>query len=111
MRNEDYLSFNEPGSSFDKAVTLYDNNGSASEFEVLTYRKLDGVLYLLAAEINPGAADGAGEAVTEVLYFKSAAADEESFTFDVVDEDHEEYAMVKELFREDYEKLGIETED
>jgi uncharacterized protein YrzB (UPF0473 family) len=106
---DDMFQWNEGD---DSAITLFDDEGNASHYDVLSSHEHNGCLYLLVATAD--AADDEGdseEEVVEVLHFKCITSEDDDMTFELVDEDHEDYPQVQALFKDDYTELGIITEE
>ena len=127
MENEmnELFEWDENG---DNAITLFDDDGNAANFCVLASRKHGECLYLLAAEMpeddecdcecGEEDCECGEEEIMEVLHFKCVAGsgekaddEEEEMAFEIVDEEHTDFDLVLDLFKEDYTELGIEMED
>jgi len=51
------------------------------------------------------------EEESEVMHFKLIDAGDEDTIFELVDEEHEDFDRVLELFKDDYKTLGIEIDE
>jgi len=87
----------------ENTIVLYDEDDNEITLQVLSSRKLNDVDYVLVAD------EGEDDAA-EVLHFKLVDDGEETI-FEMVDEEHEDFDAVLELFKDDYAELGIEIED
>lgn len=102
----------------DSAITMFDDEGNETKYNVLASKQVPvegGVcLYLLVVEADVTEPEDGGEAVAEVLHFKCVSAgdvpetEEEEMIFELVDEDHEDFEKVLELFKDDYQSLDID---
>ena len=87
--------------SEEEGIVLVNDDGEEIPLQILTSREDDTGMYILAAEEND---DG------EAAIFKCIPDGEEEIIFELVDGEHEDYAKVIELFKEDFETLGIDVE-
>ena len=97
---------------------MYDDEGNEQLFQVLASHESDGTLYLLAITGLPADEedDSDDDEDAEVLHFKcistnGGAQDEDDMVFEIVDEEHEDFNKVLELFKADYEALEIIIEE
>ena len=91
-------SINVPNDN--EEVVLINDDGEEMPFSILASKEVDGEMYILAADEEEG----------DVLHFKCIPADEEDLILELIEEDHEDYKKVFELFSDDYETLGIDIE-
>jgi len=109
-----FEGFNEAeGLPEDSAISMVDEEGIESGYRMLASKKDGDSLYMLVEEEMPEEAvlEGAqlGESVAEVLIFKCVAEGEsEEMVFELIDEAHESFELALELFKEDFDALGIE---
>jgi len=87
----------------DSTIVLYDEDGNEIELQILASRIHDGITYVLVVEED--------EENSEVLHFKLIDDGDEDTIFEMVDEEHESFELVLDLFSEDYISLGIELTD
>jgi len=87
----------------ESVIVLYDEDGDEVKMQVLSSRQNETGTYVLVVE------EGEGDA--EVLHFKLIEDDADDTIFELVDEEHAEFDAVLDLFKEDYETLGVEIED
>ena len=87
----------------DSVIVLYDEDGNEIELEILASRQEGDATYVLVVEED--------DENSEVLHFKLIDDGGEDTIFELVDEDHEDFDLVFELFKEDYKTLGIEITD
>ena len=87
----------------DSILALYDEDGNEIELQILASRIHDGTTYVLVVEED--------EENSEVLHFKLIDDGDEDTIFEMVDEEHESFELVLDLFSEDYITLGIELTD
>ena len=97
----------------DSAISMVDEDGIESGYHMLASKKDGDCLYMLVEEEMPEEAvlEGAqsGESVAEVLIFKCVAEGEsDDMVFELIDEGHESFELALELFKEDFDALGIE---
>ena len=86
----------------DEGIVLVNDDGEEIPLTILTSRDDETGTYILAAEENE---DG------EAAIFKCIPEGEEEIIFELVDGEHEDYAKVLKLFKEDFETLGIDVEE
>ena len=97
-------------------ILMTDEEGNEYQLTVLATKEGENCIYLLTALENDDNDDDDDE-TSEVLHFKCAAietgtdyeagSDEEEMPLELIDETHEEFELVIELFKADYEALGI----
>jgi putative Holliday junction resolvase len=108
MENEknDEMFDDFDGETQETDITLTDEDGNETKYEILAAQKDEGVVYWLLAELS----DDGDEA--EVFQYKCVLSDdeEEEMTFELVDEEHSEFEKVLDLFKDDYKELGIEID-
>jgi len=95
----------------DSIIKMTDEDGNEIEFELLASRELNGVTYVLVAEVLPE--DAADDEESEVLIYKCVPdeEDEDMVSFELIDEEHADCDSVYELFNDDFETLGIDFDD
>jgi len=88
----------------DNIISMFDEDGNETEYQVLTTKEEHGNLYLLVeAEIS--------EEEAEVLIFKCINDEEaEEMIFELVDEEHDSFELALNLFKEDLDAEGISYE-
>jgi len=106
MDNEHNMDMEQE--NMDEIIVMTDDDGNEYELHVLASKEGENCFYLLTAledEDNDAA---------EVLLFKCATTEttsvsdeEEELPLELVDETHEDFERVMELFKPDYEELGI----
>ena len=84
-----------------EGIVLVNDNGEEIPLTFLASKEDDAGMYVLAAEESD---DG------EAAIFKCIPDGEEEIIFELVDGEHEDYAKVLELFKEDFDTLGIDVE-
>ena len=94
---------NEPMETGDDDIILYNDAGDEMPLQILASREDPTGMYILALEGD--------ESDPEVAHFKLIPSDDEDVIFELVDEEHEDFDRVFELFKDDYESLGIELDD
>ncbi|MCL2404733.1 MAG: DUF1292 domain-containing protein [Defluviitaleaceae bacterium] len=91
-------------------ILMTDEEGNEYQLHVLATKEGDNCIYLLTAVAEDD------DETSEVLHFKCAAMesdfeagaeDEEEMPLELIDDAHEEFEHVMELFKADYEALGI----
>ena len=85
----------------DEGIVLVNDDGEEIPLTILTSKEDETGMYILAAEENE---EG------EAAIFKCIPEDEDEIIFELVDGEHEDYAKVLKLFKEDFETLGIDVE-
>jgi putative Holliday junction resolvase len=93
-----------------KIITMCDEEGEETSFVVLSARRKDGTDYVLVEEYIPEDELDEDE-FTDVLFFKNLSSEGDDMTFELVDDEHEEYEDMLELFEEDLENLEIVMEE
>jgi len=101
MENEPIMpDENEMG----EAILVVGDDGEEYQLHVLASKDGENCTYLLAAI----AVDDDDEETSEVVHLKAVDLDdEEEMSLEMVDETHEDFELVMELFKADYEELGI----
>ena len=109
MENE--TNMHEDFDSMNDIILMTDEDGNEYQLHVLATKEGDNCIYLLTAIAEDD------EETSEVLHFKCASLDtgtaleddedEEEMPLELVDETHEDFERVMELFKDDYEALGI----
>ncbi|MCL1884828.1 MAG: Holliday junction resolvase RuvX [Defluviitaleaceae bacterium] len=87
-----------------ESLVIVDEDGNERPLQIIASREEDQNIYLLAIEEEEG----------EVYHFKcqiDGDDDNGEVILEQVDEEHEEYKRVFDMFKEDYEELGIDIED
>ncbi|MCL2378881.1 MAG: Holliday junction resolvase RuvX [Defluviitaleaceae bacterium] len=92
-------------------ILMTDEDGEEYQLHVLATKEGENCIYLLTAVAEDD------DDTSEVLHFKCAAletdtdledgSDEEEMPLELVDETHQDFELVMELFKADYEALGI----
>jgi putative Holliday junction resolvase len=93
-----------------KIIIMCDEEGEESRFVILSARRKDGTDYVLAEEYIPED-ELEDDEYTEVLFFKNLTTEGDDMTFELVDDEHEEYEAMLELFAEDLENFEIILEE
>ena len=86
----------------DDSIVLINDEGEEMPLQILASREDESGMYVLAAED-----DDEGEAAL----FKCIPNGEDEVIFELVDGDHEDYDRAFNLFKDDYEALGIDVEE
>jgi len=90
-------------------ILMTDEDDNEHQLHVLATKEGENCIYLLTALANDD------DDTSEVLHFKCAAleaeidpaSDDEEMPLELVDETHPDFVMVLELFKAEYEELGI----
>ncbi|MCL1862119.1 MAG: Holliday junction resolvase RuvX [Defluviitaleaceae bacterium] len=84
-------------------LVIVTEEGEERPLQILASREDGDDIYLLALEGEEG----------EVYHFKANPSDDddEDIMLEQIDPEHEDYARVFDMFKEDYEELGIDIED
>ena len=91
----------------DSSITMFDEEGNESAYNILSTKKDGNSMFMLAEEEISKAAED--EHLVEVLIFKCVDEEEpEEMVFELVDEDHESFELALSLFKEDFDNLGID---
>jgi putative Holliday junction resolvase len=93
-----------------KIITMCDEEGEECNFVVLSARRKDETDYILVEEYIPEEVLEEDD-VTEVLFFKSISSEGDDMTFELVNDEHEEYEDMFRLFEEDLDNLEIIIEE
>jgi len=109
MENEQNLP--EDLDNMGDIILMTDEDGNEYQLHVLATKEGENCIYLLTALAEDD------EETSEVLHFKCAALESESdfdaeseedeMPLELVDETHEDFERVMELFKADYEALDI----
>ena len=109
MENE--TNMQEEFDNVDDIILMTDEDGNEYQLHVLATKEGDNCIYLLTA------IEDDDEETSEVLHFKCASletdsalddsSDEDEMPLELVDETHEDFERVMELFKADYEEFGI----
>ena len=106
MENEPNLP--EDFDNMNDVILMTDEDGNEHQLHVLATKEGENCVYLLTAVAEDD------DETSEVLHFKcptveeDAAGDpEEELALELVDEGHQDFELVMELFKSDYEELGI----
>jgi len=83
----------------DDDIVLYNDDGDELPLQILASREDPTGMYILAVE---------GDDDEEVAHFKLIPGDDDDMIFELVDEEHESFQHVFNLFKDDYESLGID---
>ena len=84
-------------------LTVVDENGNEIALEILLHKDDETGVYVLAAEED----NDEGEAAI----FKCIPDGEDEIIFELVDEEHENFAHVLEMFKNDFQEFGIDIGD
>jgi uncharacterized protein YrzB (UPF0473 family) len=84
----------------DELLVVVDENGKEHPLQILSSREDESGIFLLAIEEEEG----------EVYHFKCNPSenDADDIILEQIDEEHEDYKRVFEMFKDDYDELGIE---
>jgi putative Holliday junction resolvase len=104
----DYINTRE--NEMDERIVMTDEDGSELSFDVLATKESGGVIYMLAVETAPEGGDEA-EDEAEILHFKCIATEDEEMVFELVEDGHEDFQQVMDLFEAVYEELDIIIEE
>ena len=85
----------------DENMVLYGEDGEEMPLQILASREMQDCIYVLAVAPDDD----------EVAHFKCVPSGEDEVLFELIDDEHEEFDMVFNLFKDDYEELGIEIEE
>jgi len=102
-----YLMTNEPTQldemdDDDDSIVLVTDDGEEMPLQILSSKEGEaGVMYVLAAEGEDGF----------VSHFKCTPSGDDEVTFELIDDEHEDFERVFEMFKDDYETLGIDIEE
>jgi len=108
-KNKEVFMTNEP-TNFDEfdefdddddSIILVNEDGEEIPLQILSSREAEDGMYVLAAEGEDGI----------VSHFKCTPNGEDEVTFELIDGDHEDFERVFEMFKDDYEALGIDIEE
>ena len=84
----------------DEGIVLFDEDDNEMPLQVLASKEDEGILYVLAVD----------DEESEVAHFKCTPTSEDEVLFELIDEDHKDFKRVFNLFKDDYEELGIDIE-
>jgi len=84
----------------ENTLVLHDDEGNEITLEILVSRQDGNATYALTVD----------EADSEVVLLKCIEEDEDMI-FEIVDDEHEDFDRVFEMFKKDFEAHGIEVED
>ena len=87
--------------SGDRGIVLIGDDGEEIPLQILATRDDETGMYILAAEEDDD---------ERAAIFKCIPDDEDEFIVEEVDGEYEDYAKILELFKEDFETLGIDVE-
>ena len=90
----------------DNILTLYDDEGNEIEMLVLAFKEHEDVTYALVTDNEEDE-----DTPAEVMHFKLTDDGENDTICELIDEEHQEFDMVFELFRDAYEALEIDIQD
>jgi len=82
-------------------ITLVDEDGEEINLQILSTREDDSGMYALALEAEEDA----------VLFFKLTPSGDDEVSFEIIEGDDDDYEIAFNLFKEDYEVLGIDVEE
>ena len=108
MENEHIMPDDE---NLGEVILVTDEDGTEHQLHVLATKDVDKCVYLLTAL----AVDDDDEDESEVLHFKCTPQedddDEDELSLEMIDETHEDFELVMELFKNDYDELGISIDE
>ena len=111
MENEHNLPNEE---NMGDVILVTDDDGVEHQLHVLATKEVGEAVYLLVAvAIEEGEDMAEDDDTSEVLHFKCIPTDddEEEMSLEMIDETHTEFELVMELFKNDYEELGITIDE
>jgi putative Holliday junction resolvase len=85
-------------------LSMYDDEGNETQYEVLATQKDEDTVYWLLAEMTEDGEEA------EVFHCKCVITDGEEMDIIFIDEEDGDFEKVFNLFKEDYEELGIEID-
>jgi putative Holliday junction resolvase len=99
---DNFDEFNEIDDDGD-ALVIVNEDGEERPLTILSSREDGSGIYLLAIEDDEG----------EVYHFKCRPSedDDDDIILEQIDEEHADYKRVFDMFKDDYEELGIDFED
>ncbi|MCL2362915.1 MAG: DUF1292 domain-containing protein [Defluviitaleaceae bacterium] len=108
MENEHLLP--DENEDLGEIIVVTDDEGNEYPLHIMASKEHNGFVYLLAAVIDD---DDEDEESAEVLHFKCTLEedDNDDMSMETVDETHEDFELVMELFKDDYEELGITIDE
>jgi len=108
MENENLLP--DEHEDLGEIIVVTDDEGNEYPLHVLSSKEHNGFVYLLAAVASEEDDD---DDTAEVLHFRCTLddSDDEDMSMETVDETHEDFELVMELFKADYEELGITIDE
>jgi len=83
------------------SIVLVSDDGEEIPLQILSSREDESGMYVLAVESEEG----------DVAHFKCTPSGEDEVTFELIEYDHEDFERVFNLFREEYDALGIDIEE
>ena len=84
----------------DDSIVLVNDDGDEIPLQILASREDETGMYVLATEDDDN-----------VAHFKCIPTSEDEVTFEMIDSEHEDFERVFNLFKDDYEPLGIDIEE
>jgi len=109
MENENNLPDEQ---EMNDIIIVTDDDGSEYQLHVLASREHNENVYLLTAMEGE---DDDEEEPAEVMHFKcimnEESEDDDDLSMETVDITHEDFELVLELFKDDYEELGITLDE
>jgi len=85
----------------DDSIMLVTENGEEIPLQILSSREDEDGMYVLAVESAEG----------DVAHFKCTPSGEDEVTFELIESGHEDFERVFNLFKDEYEALGIDIEE
>jgi len=102
---------NMPDENMGDVILMSDEDGNEYQLQVLATKEAENCIYLLTA------IDDDEDEASDVLHFKcpivaeedldAPDSDEDEMALELIEEGHEDFELVLELFKDDYANLGI----
>ena len=87
----------------DDDIVLYNDDGDEMPLQILSSHQDETGMYVLALDGD--------EDDEEVVHFKLMPGEDDEMIFELIDQEHVDFARVFKMFKEDYETLGVDVED
>ncbi len=107
QKQEDFAMAEEEQN--EQNITMTDEEGNEIEYQVLSSKEIEGNTFLMVEEMIPEDTDEE-EIFADVLFFKCIATEGEDMVFELVDDEHGEFQAAVEMFRDEFDTLGIEMD-